>query len=167
MARRACGAAPRALGALATAGARSRPSTPKDPSRVNVQTLCRRTNAGDPVSHACDGQVGRDLAARTFGARCSKTTSLQAASAKSFPTLSSAVFTPASTASGVVCAFTLRTERVSPRPLQASISHQTLRHKSAQADVLASVAFHPRWFTPCSTKLLSVSRCERNAQKNE
>ena len=95
------------------------------------------------------------LAALTFGgAKCSKTTSLQAAPAKSFPARSSAVITPASTASEVVCAFTLRTERLSPKPHQASISRQTLRHKSAHADVLASVALRPRWFTPCSTKLL-------------
>ena len=47
---------------------------------------------------------------------------------------------PASTASGVVCYLTLRTERFSPRPPQTSISHQTSRHKSAHADVLASVA---------------------------
>ena len=56
-----------------------------------------------------------------------------------------------------VCAFTLRIERVSPRPPQTSISHQTFRHKSAQADVLASVALRLRWFTPCSTKLVSVT----------
>ena len=49
------------------------------------------------------------------------------------------------------------TERFSPSPPQASISHQTSRHKSAHADVLASVAERPHWLTPCSTKLLSVT----------
>ena len=120
---------------------RSRPSTPRDPSRVSVQTLSRRTNARNPVSHACDGQVGREPR-RPRRARHSKTTSLQAAPAKSFSARPSAVITPASTASGVVC-------RVSPKPLQASISHQTSRHTSAHADVLASVASRPRWSTPC------------------
>ena len=40
---------------------------------------------------------------------------------------------------------------------QASISRQTLRHKSAHADAPTSVALRPRWFTPGSTKLLSVT----------
>ena len=48
-------------GSRSLASSRSRPSTPSDPSRVNVQTLSRRTNTRDPVSHACDGQVGRKL----------------------------------------------------------------------------------------------------------
>ena len=74
------------------------------------------------------------LASRMFvGAQCSRTTSLQAASSRSFPVRSSAVMMLASTASGVVCALTLRTE--------------TSRHKSAHAAVLASVAERPRWFT--------------------
>ena len=46
----------------------------------------------------------------------------------------------------------LRTKRLSPRPPEASISHQTSRHKSAHADVLASVAERPRWLTPCPKK---------------
>ena len=60
-------------------------------------------------------------------------------------------------------------ERLSPQPYHASISRQTSRHKSAHADVLASVAFRPRWLTPCSTKLLSVTYCAsaRNAKKHE
>ena len=33
------------------------------------------------------------------------------------------------------------------------------RHKSAHADASASVALRPRWFTPCSTKLLSATYC--------
>ena len=73
-------------------------------------------------------------------------------SARSFPARSSAVMMPASTGSGVVCALTLRTERFSPRAPQTSISHQTSRHQSAHADVLASVAERPRWLTPCSLK---------------
>ena len=43
--------------------------------------------------------------------------------------------------------------RLSPKPPQASIS----RHMSAHTSVLASVAFRPRWLTPRSTKLLSVT----------
>ena len=77
-------------------------------------------------------ELAECLAAWTLsGTRCSRTTSLQAASAKSFPARSSAVITPASTASGTVCAFTLRTERLLPKPPQASISRQTSRPKSA------------------------------------
>ena len=41
------------------APSRSRSSASRNPSRVNVQTLSRRTNARNSVSRACDGQVGR------------------------------------------------------------------------------------------------------------
>ena len=45
---------------LSLAPSHSRSSTPRCPSRVNFQTLSRRTNARSPVSHACDGQIGRE-----------------------------------------------------------------------------------------------------------
>ena len=99
---------------LAVVGPRVAP-TPRNPHVVNVSSLPRRTIAPDPVSHGCDGQVGR-VPRRSHA--CSKTISLQRA----------------------VCAVTLRTERLLPKPPQASMSRQTSRHRSAQADVLASVA---------------------------
>ena len=60
---------------------RDRSPTHRDPGRVNVLTLSRRTNARNPVSHAGDGHVGRVLG----GARCARTTSLPTTSANLFP----------------------------------------------------------------------------------
>ena len=116
------------------ASSRSRSPTPRDPSHVNVQTLSRRATARNPVSHACDGQVGRKPR-RPDARRCTVFKNHQPAS---------------------------RTSQVIPKPVVGSghtSQHLGTERVSAQTDVLASLAFRPRWFTPCSTKLLSVTYC--------
>ena len=130
-----------------------------------------------PVPRHCGEQrfmmldmTGRPLCNQSLSETGSKNTSLQVASARqSTPARSSPVITSAHTVSGAVCALTFCTERLSPKPPQASISRHKSSHKSAHAHVLASVAFRPRWLTPCSTKLLSVTYCAsaRNSEEHE
>ena len=109
---------------------------------IQVESASKRCLAArNPVSHACDGQVGRKP--RLFHNQLASRISQVVPS----PIIGSDHTSQHRFRSGVGVA----------QASQASISHQTSSHKSAHADVLASVAFRPRWSTRCSTKLLSVT----------
>ena len=101
-------------------------ATAADPSRVNVQTLPRGSNARDPASHACrlPGSQKASPHRQFDGVRCSRTTSLRYLRqlSRHCPIISSDY-----DQSAAVCACSLRhLNRVSSRPPQASISDQTL-----------------------------------------
>ena len=93
-------------------------------------------------------KLAQSLAARTLGgARCSKTTSLQAASAKSFPARSSAVIAPAGTAPGVVCAF-FRIHR-SLRVTASILSKVSFRVPALLPQFSSNSSTHRHRFPPC------------------
>ena len=116
---------------------RSRPSTPRDPSRVHVQTLARRTNARNPVSHACDGQVGRKpRLANVRRSAVFENHQFSSCISQVVPRLPAPL-----------------QEWCAPSPCAPRGCRPGLpRHRSRTRR-----RFRPRWFTTCSTKLLSVT----------
>ena len=135
---------------------RIRSPSSRNPDRINVQTLPRRTNTRNPVSHTGGGQAGREL--RRPDGRGTVLQNHQLASRVSHVAASPVIsrdHTSQHRFMGVRLDLALR--KVIAQALSGIGSRQTTHERSAHADGLASTASRPRWFTPCSTKLLSVT----------
>ena len=129
----------------------NRSPTPRNPNVVKFPSLPRRTNTRDPVSHACDGQVGRVPRRSNAGHAAPKPPACKQHQPSHFLSGDNAVAyrlgsgVRRNLAHGEAVALTSPSIDFAP-----NVAPQVRPRRSAGLG-------GPRWLTPCSTKLLSVT----------